>query len=287
MHAFRETGSAMVKRKKLRTCAFDGVSAVTFGERTFGYAAAACDGVEDTVRLNSSRTGPLDLDPDSVDGRPTFEAPIYDRGAALHPALCRSLEPALEGRAAPFLRRRFGHKRLALCNALVRRYLPSERREHPAHFDAHAAVTLVVGLNDGGEYEGGYYVQPDAAARSRRFVALERAGDAVCHTWRTRHGVECRGGTRYSLVTWWKPRANDCRAGTAPWYEAAARGGDADACYNVAAHRMRAAGLYTLRDPARLERARLWYERGAGEGGLQLECLAIICFKESIHTSRT
>ena len=29
------------------------------------------------------------------------------------------------------------------------------------------------------------------------------------------------------------------------------------------------------------------YKAGAGEGGLQLELLAIICFKESIHTSRT
>ena len=42
--------------------------------------------------------------------------------------------------------------------ALVRRYLPSERRKHPAHFDAHARVTLVVALSDRGDYDGGYYL---------------------------------------------------------------------------------------------------------------------------------
>ena len=44
--------------------------------------------------------------PDSVDGRPTFEAPVFDRQSGpLNLPLCRALEAALETRAAPFLRR--------------------------------------------------------------------------------------------------------------------------------------------------------------------------------------
>ena len=202
--------------------------------------------------------------PDSVDGRPTYEAPVYDAATGpVNVGLCRALESAMERRAAPFLRARFGHRRLSLCYALVRRYLPSERREHPAHFDAHAAVTLVVGLNDGSEYAGGYYVQPTAQASSRLFVALERGGDAIAHTYKLRHGVACRAGTRYSLVTWWKPTPGECQRGTADWYVDAALKGDADACYNVAAHRMRYAGAYEVCDPAVVNDARRWYERAA------------------------
>ncbi|KAH8068116.1 hypothetical protein JL721_7066 [Aureococcus anophagefferens] len=180
--------------------------------------------------------------PDSVDGRPTFEAPVFDRQSGpLNLPLCRALEAALETRAAPFLRRparrRFGHRRLALCYALVRRYLPGERRVHPAHFDAHAAVTLVVALNGRGDYDGGYYVQPTSSAKSRCRPA-RRGGDAVCHTYKLRHGVAVRGGARYSL-------------------------GDADACCNVAAHKMRLAGRYALHERQLVDAARDWYERAA------------------------
>ena len=160
-------------------------------------------------------------------------------------------------------RRRFGHKKLALCYALVRRYLPGERRVHPAHFDAHAAVTLVVALNGRGDYDGGYYVQPTSSAKSRCFVRLDAGGDAVCHTYKLRHGVAVRGGTRYSLVTWWKPSEAECEAGTATWYDRDAAKGDADACYNVAAHKMRLAGRYALHERRLVDAARDWYERAA------------------------
>lgn len=81
--------------------------------------------------------------PDSVDLLPTFECFIFHRGEVLCDGSCRALEGAILGRALPYLRERFGCSSLELSQALVRRYLPSERREHPAHFDAHALVTMV------------------------------------------------------------------------------------------------------------------------------------------------
>ena len=96
-------------------------------------------------------------------------------------------------------------------------------------------------------------MQRTPSSNSRAFVALEAAGDAVCHTYKLRHGVEVAGGTRYSLVSWWKPTEAECFEGTATWcgrvlasrsrarpsrdarggrYNRAAARGDADACYN-------------------------------------------------------
>lgn len=135
--------------------AFEPARRVRCADGVFGAARAAAP-VADTFRLTGLVTEAecaaaralietsleFRTTADSVDGRPTYEAPIYDRGVVRHPALCRVLEAALEVRAKPFLRRRFKHRRLELCNALVRRYLPDERREHPAHFDAHAAASL-------------------------------------------------------------------------------------------------------------------------------------------------
>ena len=95
--------------------------------------------------------------PDSVDREPTFECFVYDRGTVLAEAACRVLEPAV-ARVLPYLRRAFRCRTLEPYQALVRRYLPSERRKHPAHFDAHARVTLVVALSDRGDYDGGYYL---------------------------------------------------------------------------------------------------------------------------------
>ena len=68
--------------------------------------------------------------PDSVDREPTFECFVFDRGDVLSEGACRALERPLLGRALPYLRERFRCATLEPYQALVRRYLPSERRKH-------------------------------------------------------------------------------------------------------------------------------------------------------------
>ena len=215
--------------------------------------------------------------PDSVDNLPTFESFVFDRGEVLHERSCRVLEAVVES-LLPYLRARFRYGTLALSQALLRRYLPNERRAHPAHFDAHAAVTVVVALNDPEEYVGGYYAQPTPRSSSRRFARLG-AGDAFCHSYDLRHGVEVRGGERYSLVLWFKPR-RCVLDGSTPWYDRAARKGDADATYNLAALLgMRARRLAERGDAAGAgacddEAARLYERSGTADADLNAGVLA-------------
>ncbi|KAH8095168.1 hypothetical protein JL720_2446 [Aureococcus anophagefferens] len=189
--------------------------------------------------------------PDSVDREPTFECFIFDRGDVLSEGACRALERPLLGRALPYLRERFKCATLEPYQALVRRYLPSERRKHPAHFDAHAFVTLVVALNDADDYDGGYYAQPTPRPASARFAPLAR-GDGFAHGFDLRHGVRVDRGSRYSLVCWFKPRS--CRDAGDALVRPRGRAGDADALYNVGARAcVRARSAATAEERAALE----------------------------------
>ena len=204
--------------------------------------------------------------PDSVDREPTFECFVFDRGDVLSEGACRALEAPLLGRALPYLRERFKCATLEPYQALVRRYLPSERRKHPAHFDAHAFVTLVVALNDADDYDGGYYAQPTPRPASARFAPLAR-GDGFAHGFDLRHGVRVDRGSRYSLVCWFKPRSCATTSAT-PWYDRAAARGDADALYNVGARAcVRARGAATAAARAALEaEGEAAYEAAAARG---------------------
>ena len=145
----------------------------------------------------SDPTAQFARDPDTVDRLPTFECAVFDSGRPVATAVCRVLEPVVTERLLPYLRKRFDCSSLELSQALIRRYLPTERREHPAHFDAHATATVVVSLCDPEDYVGGYYAQPTADAASARYASLE-VGDAFCHGHDLRHGVRVFSGARYS-----------------------------------------------------------------------------------------
>jgi len=185
----------------------------------------------------SDPTARFARDPDTVDRLPTFECAVFDGGQPVATAVCRVLEPVVTRRLLPYLRKRFDCPTLELSQALIRRYLPTERREHPAHFDAHATATVVVSLCDPEDYVGGYYAQPTSDAASARYASLE-AGDAFCHGHDLRHGVRVLSGARYSLVLWFTPRAHRFRrrrtSTIPPWHREAAARGEADALYNVA-----------------------------------------------------
>lgn len=134
------------------------------------------------------------------------------------------LLPAV-GRIEQYSRQRFGSD-VCLCHCFLRRYLVEERRILAAHFDHHAFVTAVVGLNPD-EFEGGLFVQGEATA-DRAFIGLGK-GDVLFHQYNLHHGVEVWGGSRYSLVCWLMDCRESCVLGTVPWYHRSAEAGDADA----------------------------------------------------------
>eukprot|EP00747_Dinoflagellata_sp_TGD_P040177 gnl/TRDRNA2_/TRDRNA2_140710_c0_seq1.p1 gnl/TRDRNA2_/TRDRNA2_140710_c0~~gnl/TRDRNA2_/TRDRNA2_140710_c0_seq1.p1 ORF type:complete len:626 (+),score=85.34 gnl/TRDRNA2_/TRDRNA2_140710_c0_seq1:24-1901(+) len=193
--------------------------------------------------------------PDSVDDRPTFEAYPYDRGHVRHEALWNVLQDIVRERIEPWARSRYSCPKACINTVLLRRYLPDERRVHPAHFDAHAFATCVVGLNPQ-DFHGGLYVQPTPSS-ARRFVALD-AGDAVLHQYDLRHGVEVTHGERYSLIFWLKDCEESCVLGTTPWYAAAAAQGSADATYNLA--------NLLMQEEGREQEARSWFAAAATVG---------------------
>ena len=205
----------------------------------------------------SDPTAQFARDPDTVDRLPTFECAVFDGGQPVATAVCRVLEPVVTERLLPYLRQRFDCPTLELSQALIRRYLPTERREHPAHFDAHATATVVVSLCDPEDYVGGYYAQPTSDAASARYASLE-VGDAFCHGHDLRHGVRVFSGARYSQVLWFTPRAHRFRrrrtSTIPPWHKEAAARGEADALYNVASRD--ASEAARTAEAARAERGR-------------------------------
>jgi len=103
-----------------------------------------------------------------------------------------------QDRILPLLQERANDRTLVMCHSLIRRYLPTERRRHPQHFDVQALYTVVVSLNShGADFEGGLYV---STGEGRQTIALQ-AGDAIFHDARLLHGVETRGpGARWSWI---------------------------------------------------------------------------------------
>ena len=82
---------------------------------------------------------------------------------------------------------------------------PGLTEQHPAYPILLAKVTevalrsvctqfrAVLPLSPPGEYAGGFYVQSEAHASSRRFVPLGE-GDLCMHQYDVMHGVDVRGG---------------------------------------------------------------------------------------------
>jgi len=169
----------------------------------------------------------FNIDNDSVDQRPTFERYVVQVGQYIHEGLECFLRPIVEERLLPYVRRKFSAPDAVVCTALLRRYLPDERRVHPTHLDGHALCTAVLGLN-AGEFEGGIYVQPQPDMRQREFLDLGR-GDLAVHQYDLPHGVRVFRGRRYSLIFWIKDCMHSCVTNDTPWYDAAAAAGDPDA----------------------------------------------------------
>ena len=196
--------------------------------------------------LTISRTTEFDSRPDSVDQLPTHEYHILIDGLAdgtdqgqpetkeVHRTrvrLSKVLKPSI-ARLTRLVNDLFGAicaRRCTPCTALVRRYRPGERRSHPEHTDAEAAVTAVVGLTSAGvDFDGGLFLSNIA----RRVFLPLRGGDAVVHSSDLFHGVHVRGtGERWSLIVWFRTCARCTMAGADGWFRARAEAGEPIAQY--------------------------------------------------------
>ncbi|CAE7587298.1 ybeQ [Symbiodinium natans] len=207
------------------------------------------------------QTSRFSVEPDSVDKTPTFEYYPFQAGEWVDDAMRSLLEETIESRFLPYVRQRYGCRFCAVSDILVRRYLPGERRTHAVHFDGHAFVTAVLGLSRPDSYQGGLYIQPDAAVASRMYFRLE-PGDLLVHSFDLQHGVHVWKGARYSLVFWIKDSLQAVRDRTTPWYDSLAAEGDPDALYNLAQNYEH--GLFGRH--LDLHKARELYERSAAAG---------------------
>ncbi|KAL1526040.1 hypothetical protein AB1Y20_020861 [Prymnesium parvum] len=213
------------------------------------YALPALMPADHAARLvERLRPARFDLRADSVDNLPAHEFYILTSGeparsatpplaaeeeeeARLRARLARELAPSL-ARLRAAANAQFGSicgGGCRPCTALVRRYRAAERRSHPEHVDAEAAVTAVVGLTSAREdFEGGLFVSDTAR---RLFVPL-RAGDALLHSADLFHGVHVvGGGERWSLVVWFRTCDKCSMHGADGWFAARAARGEPIAQY--------------------------------------------------------
>lgn len=166
--------------------------------------------------------------------------------------LANAVEPVVEGRLLPYMRKVFKCPSLTVAQVMVRRYESSKKRNFDIHYDHHALGTAVLDLTP--EAGSGLFVGSGADAASQFFVPLTSPDDVVVHGWNVVHGVRLREGhERVSLVVWVKPLL-DIEKGTTSWY-----GIDADA---DAAFRM---GLEAQQE-GDADAARMQFSRAADQG---------------------
>ena len=182
--------------------------------------------VQDMLGLLEGYEEPLDADPDSVDGMPTYEiflesTDLGKGGKALdqdsdalktrtplREKLRAITQPLLDEKITPFVRERYPEacrkgagRACTPCYSLIRRYRHDERQSHATHHDGHALVTVVVSLSDyDAEYRGGLFVA--ASHSSRQYLALNR-GDAVVHQSTLLHGVQVAQAERPERTRRW------------------------------------------------------------------------------------
>lgn len=195
---------------------------------SFALLRSAVSAEKAAALLAAARSLSFEERPDSVDGLPSHELYVVKDGEIRVASLARRTQadltlltdlvnshtPVCRGLCRP-------------CTSLLRRYVPGERRAHPEHVDGHAAATAVVSLSRSGDYSGGFFV---GDLRERALLPLGR-GDAVLHAGDVLHGVDVRGGERWSWVVWFLsgPR---CSLGDAVgWWQERAEAGQPFAQY--------------------------------------------------------
>lgn len=237
------------------------------------------DGAARALQLSLDRGS--SMAPDSVDGVPTLWHFFIEHGRYTG-ELEELLRPIVRERLEPYARQRYGEGTV-VCHCFLRRYLPEERRGLGAHFDHHAYVTAVVGLNPE-DFEGGLFIQGEARS-DRKFVDLEK-GDVLFHQYNLHHGVDVTAGSRYSLVFWLMDSQESCSAGTVPWYQRSAEAGDSDAQHLWASCLV--SGEHSGRSRPDLASAIPWFERAVSQGNVEaMNIYAAILWERGGHGDDT
>ena len=178
-------------------------------------------------------------DADSIDGAPSFEIHALQRGEVANVMLYDAFEP-LRAPLVTFVRRVMGCPACELCDVLVRRYRPSERRGVPVHRDVNAYATAILTLN-AEEFTGGYFItdrfeqaKSDSGVRTKHYYLPVGSGDVFVHNHDVLHGVNVTSGVRVSVVGWFKDRPGYCASDGNPWVHELAEAGDAKSMNTLA-----------------------------------------------------
>jgi hypothetical protein len=193
---------------------------------------------ETTAVVHAASALRYDTGPDSTDAAPTFELPLFLRGAPVQHAGAAAiwstlLRARVEQCILPLVRRQLRCPECVLCSAILRRYKPGERLHVPPHRDTNARVTCVVELGNTSPQRSGLFMKDKDSTEDSMSLSLE-PGDAVVHSFELLHGVlvECAGGgssgkegekkaratggaslagcVRHSLVVWVHEGASQC-----------------------------------------------------------------------------
>lgn len=267
--------------------------------------------------LHASKETYMDDHNDEADWLPAFEVYIMERGQPLPGVAPDALHVAvaeLDKSVLPFVRQAYNCRTCVSCTAFMRRYLPQERLQIPAHFDITAFTTVILPLSHAGNYTGGFFVQPGAHISSRAFVPLE-AGDVVVHDFTLNHGIEVIDGGRYSLIIWISETQAACDRSSTPWHATRAMEGDSVAQHilgmmfeqgNGAPRDANQALQWTLRAaegglanaqfsagtmffegrgaPANASKAFYWYAQAAVQGDASAQMILSKMYNEGIGT---
>jgi len=153
--------------------------------------------------------------------------------------LARFIEPIVEERLLPYMRRELACPSLVVEAVMLRQYEADDPRyamDDPTtrktiHFDFDAFATAVVDLTP--RESSGLFVGFGTEEQTQFFVPFESPGDAAVHKWDVAHGVRLQPGhARVSLIVWCRP-ALDVEQRTTSWYAEDSANGNHDAQYKL------------------------------------------------------
>eukprot|EP00936_MAST-01D_sp_MAST-1D-sp1_P001218 g1218.t1 len=195
-------------------------------------------------------------DADTIDGKPSFEHYVMQRGEVVDAPRFAAFAP-MQPSIVATVRSTMNCPQCELCDVLMRRYRPGERRGVGIHRDINAYATAILTLN-ADQFRGGYFVADAIQDRDlgsssdgysdhehmeneavllgegalRRLHLLLDSGDLLVHGHNVQHGVNVTRGVRISLVAWFKDRSGICAKDEHPWVQELANAGDADAAFH-------------------------------------------------------
>lgn len=233
----------------------------------------------------------MDLDPDSVDGMPTYELVLENKikempgkkesnkmkqvRSSLRKQLLKITKPLLQHKITPLVRSLYPEvcnttnpeRACTPCYSLIRQYRHGERQTHWTHHDGHAFITVVVSLsNYGQDYRGGLYVSTGHG--QREFLALNR-GDGVMHRSSLLHGVQVldikeqpQNTARWSWILWYRD-SESCHDYSVEWYSECSNAGD-PLCQQLHANKVK--GLTNLTEQEKVQEI-IRLNKDAAQGG--------------------